>query len=136
MPGTGTTHAVPGEFDAVRVVDKAIQDGVGIGRIADNFVPALDRQLRGHHRGSITFLEDFQKIVPGGGVERLQAPIVQDQKIGAAEIAQKARMTAIATGKRKILEQPGHALVEDRPVVAARLVAERRGKPAFPDAGR
>jgi hypothetical protein len=51
--------------------------------------------------------------VPGGGVERLQAPIVEDQKVGAAEVAQKTGMATVATRQRKLLEQPGHALVED-----------------------
>ena len=34
-----------------------------------------------------------------------------------------------------ISEEPGHALIEDRVVVATRLVAERRGQPALADAG-
>jgi hypothetical protein len=29
-------------FDAVRVVDDAIEDGVGVGRIADQVVPFVD----------------------------------------------------------------------------------------------
>ena len=120
------------------VVDEPIQDGVGVGRIADDFMPALDRELRGHHRGSapITFLEDFEEVMPGGGVEGLQSPIVEDQKVSAAEVAEKAGMASIAARQREILEQPRHALVEDRPVVATRLVAERRGKPALAHAGR
>ena len=58
------------------VVDETVQDGVGVGRIADDFVPSVDWKLGGDHRGaaSVAFLEDFQEIVPGGGVERLQAP--------------------------------------------------------------
>src|ERR1700721_4584498 len=67
------------------------QDGVGIGRIADYFVPSVYWKLGGNHRGaaSIAFLEDFQEIMSGGGVERLQSPIVEDQKVGAAEGEQK-----------------------------------------------
>jgi hypothetical protein len=49
----------------------------------------------------------------GGGVERLQSPIVEDQKVGAAEVAQKTGMATVAAGQRQFLEQPRHALVED-----------------------
>ena len=63
----GPTHAFAGEFDAVGVVNETVQDGVGIGRIADYFVPSVYWKLGGNHRGtvSVAFLEDFQKIVPG-----------------------------------------------------------------------
>ena len=39
-----------------------------------------------------------------GGVEGLQAPIVEDQKIGTAEIAQETRMATVAARQREILE--------------------------------
>jgi len=62
----------------VSVVNETVQDGVGIGRIADYLVPLVERELAGNHRGatSVTFFGDFQEIVPGGGVERLQAPVI------------------------------------------------------------
>jgi hypothetical protein len=108
-------HAFAGEFDAVGIVNKTVQDGVGIVRIADYFVPSVYWKLGGSHRGaaSIAFLEDFREIMSGGGVERLQSPIVEDQKVGAAEVAQKTGMATVAAGKRQFLEQPRHALVED-----------------------
>ena len=40
----------------------------------------------------------------GSGVERLQAPIIKDQKIGTAEIAQETRMATVAARQREILE--------------------------------
>jgi hypothetical protein len=33
----GPAHAFAGEFDAVSVVNEAVQDAVGIGLIADDF---------------------------------------------------------------------------------------------------
>ncbi len=126
---SGATHAFADEFDAVGVVNETVEDGVGIGRIADYLVPSVYRKLGGNHCGavSVAFLEDFQKIMPGGGVERLQAPIIENEQIGAAKVAQKTRMTSVATRQGEGLEEPGHALIEDRMVVATRLVAERRG---------
>jgi hypothetical protein len=60
-----------GKLDAVCVVNEPVQDGVGIGRIANDFVPSVDGTLGGDHRGaaSVAFFEDFQKIMPGGSVE-------------------------------------------------------------------
>jgi len=74
--------------------------------------------------------------MPGGGVERLQSPIVEDEQIGAAQVAKDAGMTPIAARQRKFFEELGHAVVEHRPIVATGLVAERRGQPALADAGR
>src|ERR1700682_904288 len=107
-------HAFAGEFDAVGIVNETVQDGVGIGRIADYFVPSVYWKLGGNHRGaaSIAFLEDFQEIMSGGGVERLQSPIVEDQKVGAAEVAQKTGMATVAAGRRQFLTAEARA-VED-----------------------
>ena len=134
----GPTQALAGEFDPMSVVDETIQDGVGVGGIADDFVPAVDGKLGGDHRGaaSVALFEDFQEIMAGGGVERLKPPIVEDEKVGAAEIAQDPRMASIAARQREVLEQPGHALVENGPIVPASFMAERGGQPTLSDARR
>jgi len=72
--------------------------------------------------------------MPGGSVERLQPPIVEDEKIGAAQVAKNAGMMPIAVRQRKFFEELGHAVVAHRPVIATGLVAERRGQPALADA--
>ena len=95
-------------------MNEAIEDGIGVSRIANDFVPAVYWNLGGNHRGaaSIAFLEDFQEIMSGGGVERLQSPIVEDQKVGAAEVAQKTGMATVAAGRRQFLTAEARA-VED-----------------------
>ncbi len=97
------------------VVNETIEDGIGVSGVTDDFVPAVDGKLGSDHRGAapVAFFEDFQEIMPGGGGERLQAPIVEDQKVGATEVAQKTGMPTIAARQRKFLKQPRHALVED-----------------------
>ena len=50
--------------------------------------------------------------------------------------AHDAGIAAVAAGQREIGEQLGDALIENRAVVAAGLVAEGTGKPTFADAGR
>ena len=122
----GPTQALAGEFDAMSVVDETIQDGVGVGWIADDFVPTVDRKLRGDHCGaaSVALFEDFQEIMARGGVERLQPPVIEDEKVGSAEIAQDARMASITARQGEVLEQAGYALVENRPIVATGFVAK------------
>src|SRR5664280_3569716 len=44
-------------------------------------------------------------------------------------------MASVATREGEGLEEPRHARIEDRVVVATRLVAEGRGQPALADAG-
>ena len=41
------SEALAGQLDAVGVMDEAIEDGIGDGWIADDFVPLLDRHLTG-----------------------------------------------------------------------------------------
>jgi hypothetical protein len=127
-------HAFAVEFDAVSVMDETVQDGVGIGRIADDFVPAVDWKLGGDHRGAATvsFFEDFQEIMPGGGIEGLEAPVIEDEQIGAAQIAQKAGMASVAMRQGEVLEEPGHALVEDH----RHTSAARHGHPRQADCAR
>ena len=116
LSASGPAHAFAGELDAVGVVDEPVQNGVSIGRIADYFVPSVDWKLGGNHRGaaSVALLEDFQKIVSGGGVERLQAPVIEDEQIGAAQVTQQTRMTSVATRQGESLEEPRYALIEER----------------------
>jgi hypothetical protein len=89
---------VAGEIDAVRVVNDAIEDGVSVGRIADQLVPLVDRDLAGDDRRSptVAFFEDFEEVVTGGGIERRKTPIIEDEQLHAAERPQEAGVTAIA----------------------------------------
>ena len=77
----------------MRIVDEAVQDGVGISGVANDLVPGGQGELGGHdcRPASISLLEDFEQIVTGAGVEGLEAEVVEDQKIGAAEGLDEAR---------------------------------------------
>ena len=63
------------------VVDEPIENGVGVGGVADEGVPVGDGDLAGDERRSpsVTILEDFEQVVPGLSVERFKAPVVEDQ---------------------------------------------------------
>src|SRR5271169_3949191 len=69
----GPTHAFAGEFDAVGVVNETVQDGIGIGRIADYLVPSVYWKLGGKSWSGVRsvprgFLEDH------AGRQRRAAP--------------------------------------------------------------
>jgi hypothetical protein len=113
----------------VGVVDEAVENGVGIGRVADDGMPVLDGELAGYDGRSpaVPFFENLQEIVSGLGVERLESPVVEDEELDAAERAGDAGIAAIAAGERQLAEQLGDALIEDGAIVAAGLVAKRAG---------
>src|SRR6266700_1188030 len=77
----GSSQAVAGEIDAVGVVDEAVEDGVGIGRIADDLVPFIDGDLAGEdgRAAAVAFFEVLVEIAAGAGVERIETPIVEDE---------------------------------------------------------
>jgi hypothetical protein len=72
-------ETVAAQIDAMSVVDQAVQDGVGIGWMADKIVPAFYGDLAGQDGRAppVAFFEDLVEVVAGAGVERLEAPIVE-----------------------------------------------------------
>ena len=60
------------------VVDEAIEDGVGIGWIADDLVPAVHGDLAGDDGrfAAVSFFEELQEIMTPGIVKRLETPLI------------------------------------------------------------
>ena len=134
----GAAQAFAGKFDAVGVVDDAVQDGVGIGGVADNFMPGCHGKL-GSDDGrttAVSLFEDFEEVVTGAGVERLQAKVVEDEEIGAAEGFQEARMTPVAVRQDEILTELGPTVIEHGTIVAACLLADGASEPTLAHAAR
>ena len=121
----------------MRVVDKAVQDGVGVSGIANDLVPSSERELGGDDRrpAAVTLFEDFEQIVTGAGIEGFEAEVVENEEIGAAEGFDQARMAPVAAGERQALAELWPAMIEDGAVVAAGFLADGASQPAFPDAG-
>ena len=134
--GVLSAQAFAGEVDAMGVVHEPVEDGVGIGRVANHLMPGRDGELAGDDGGAaaVAVLEDFEQVVAGLVVERLQAPVVKDEQLNAAELAREPRVAAVAAGERQIGEQARQALIENGAIVAAGLVAERAGQPTLANA--
>ena len=50
---------------------------------------------------SIALFEDFQEIMPRGGGERVKPPIIEDEKVGSAEVARDAGMAPVPARQRE-----------------------------------
>ena len=109
--GLGASHGLADEIDAVGVVDEPIEDGVGVGGVADEGVPVGDGDLAGDEGGfaAVTVFEDFQQVVPGLGIEGFEAPVVDDEQLDGAEGLDASGGAAVAVAEGEIIEQLGGA---------------------------
>jgi hypothetical protein len=74
----------------VGIVDEAIHDRVGIGGLSDELMPTVHRDLTGDDDGAacVALFKDFEKIVARCGVERVEAPVVEDEEFDTTDGAQ------------------------------------------------
>src|SRR5271163_3525861 len=134
--GMALAQALAREFDAVGVVNDAVEDGVGEGGNANQVVPSVDWNLTGDDERSlvVTIFDDFEHISCLVGYHRLWSPIVQDEQFDSGDGSQQPGVTGVAMRDGQVGEQSGHAHVENGDVFSARLVAERAGEPALAQA--
>ena len=120
------------------VVNETVEDSVGVCGVADKGVPFVDGDLTGENgrTAPIAFLEDLVKVTTGTGVQRFEAPIVEDEELDAGETTQDAGVATVTAGERELGEEFGNPLIENRAVVAASLVTQGTSKPRFAHAGR
>src|SRR5437868_11775605 len=69
------------EVDAMGAIDDAVENGVSQGGIANDFMPATDRDLAGDQERPpvVAIVDDLEQIATLLGVERFRPPIVNDQ---------------------------------------------------------
>ena len=74
------------------VVNEAVEDGIGISRVADKGVPFVNGDLAGENgrAAPVAFFEDLVEVTTGTGIERFEAPIVEDEELDAGEAATRA----------------------------------------------
>ena len=80
-------------------------------------------------------IKDFQEIAPLLGREWRQAPVIKDQELDTRQGLEQAAVTSITAREQQGIEQPWQAMVEDRAVIAAGLVAKGAGDKTLADAG-
>ena len=137
IAGVLLSHAFSGKLKAVSVVNETVQDGVAEGWVADDVVPVFDGDLAGDDgRGAtVAIIEDLEKVAPFRRIENRQPPIVEYQELNAAEGFEHAAIATVAAREGESLEQAWDAMVLDRTIVAAGLVAKGAGNPALAEPG-
>ena len=131
-------EALSFEFDAIGIVNEAIEDRVGDGGVSDDFVPAIDGQLASDDDRTrfVSVLDDFEQITALVGVERFWSPVIQDQQVESCDRPQHPGIPSIGAAECESGEQTRDTMVGNGEVIPASLVAESASKPTFANAAR
>jgi hypothetical protein len=83
---------------AMGVVDKAAQHGIGDGWVADHLMPVIDRQLAcdDGRAAFVAVVHDLQQVLALFGGERGRAPVVEDQQLHPADRLQQPSVAPVA----------------------------------------
>lgn len=97
------------------VVNEAVEDGIGVGGIADQFMPSGDGELTGDEgrAAAISFLQDFQHVVPSVAIERFEPPVIKDEQVDPGKTLHARGDPAITFGKGQFVDQPWQPHVEN-----------------------
>ena len=117
------------------IVDQAIEDGVGVGGMADKAVPVGHRDLTGNNGGAaaVAVFEDFEEVVTRLGGQWLKPPIVDDEELHGAEVFSPSGEGTVAVGEGELVEELRGTNVEDGAVFPASLVSKSTAKPTLSD---
>ena len=118
-----------------RPMANPIEYGVGEGRLADDIVPGVDGQLTGQEDRAVavTVLDDLHEVASLRASEPVRAPVVEDQQVGADELPEQARESAIAMGEFEFGEEARQTAIENGPAVATGLLSQSAGEPCLAD---
>ena len=105
-------------------------------RVGEVVVPLRRRELAGDDRGAGAgaIFEEFEEVAAILIAERAEAPVVEDEDVGAGEAGEEADVAAVGVGEREFLEEARDAAVEGAVALAARLLRERAGQVRLPGA--
>ena len=122
-----------GEFDAVRGVHQAVQDGIGDGRLSDELVPHGDGDLGGHDGALDThpILKDLVEKQAALVVQGLQAEVVEDEQILLGDALEFLHMGVVHFGDLEVGEELPGVVVGHLVAMVARLIAEGGGEIAL-----
>jgi hypothetical protein len=84
------------------IVHEAVEYAVGLGGVADQAMPLVDRELTSNDNGAaaVPVLEDLEEIVARARVARGKAPIIEDEEVDAAELRERTFAVSRPTALR------------------------------------
>lgn len=90
------------------VVNQAVQVGIGVSRITDQFMPSGYRELAGDEgrAAAISVLEDFQQVVPGVAIEGFKAPVIENEQVDPSKTLHTRGDPAVTLGKGQFVDWP------------------------------
>ena len=117
------------QFEAVRVVDEAVEQCIRNRGIRDHFMPGVDGELTGDDGGAmaVTVIEDLQELTALSFIDLDQAPIVDDEHLGFGDLLEQRSQAAIGCGATQCAKQLRRIEVEDPVTFAAGFVCQRTG---------
>jgi len=119
------------------VVDQAVKDGIGDGRISDLFVPVIHRELTGDNGGGMTvpLLDDLQEVSSFGIGHGGEPEIVNHQDMGLGEFVDGLAIASVSLGQRHLIGELGGTDVEGAVSFPAGLVGQGASQEGFSHPG-
>lgn len=117
----------------MRVVQQAIENGIGKGRLTDVIVPVVDRQLAGDEggAGAHAIIQDLEQIIALALADRGDGEVINDQQSCFGEAAELFAQAAIGVRELELFEQTRRPQVEGREALTASLIAQARRRARF-----
>ena len=103
------SHRMTVQFEAMGVVDQAVEDRISDGRIADLRMPTGHRQLAGqqHGAGLIARIADLEEVAALGFGHGSHRPVVDNEQVDAAESIEDFRVAAVGARGGEMAKQLG-----------------------------
>jgi len=127
------THRFSLQRDFGRRTNESIQQGVRDAGIANGVMPLLDGVLAGHEGrpDPSPIVNHFKEGVLTRPLERVQCPIVEDEKVSARQAGEHLEVGAVGPCDGQLLKQSGDPLVDDAVPFPACFVAQRAAEPGL-----
>src|ERR1700752_4030762 len=118
--------------------DKPVEDGIGIGRIADRVVPALDWDLRSQDRRGtlVAIVDDLHQVATLLGGKPGHGPIVDYEQLYPGELGEQPGGLAVDAGEGEFVEKPGKPLITHQEPATRGLVADGASQETLAATGR
>ena len=107
MTVTVTAQGLAFQFQPVRTVQQAVEDGIDDGGFTEIFVPVRHGQLTGDQGCPLAdaIIDDFQQVTDIFSIHGDQTTIVEEQEIDLGESVQIAAEAPITVADAQIFQQ-------------------------------